>query len=870
MADFELDPAALKKAFAALKKQIEDSAYLQDFGDELSALADTLNDSTKSVQEKNAAFDQLADSVLKAKKEIQGFEQAATNFNNQLANTFQALTGVTDGSDTLAGSFFKTRKELSKLEKGSDKYNKALEAQIESIKEYVDNLDFAASAAGALQKNTKELLLANDNATSGFARATGMGKTFNKQILQIEKSNRRFGVTADDSASALQNLVEGLSGFGLMGAEVQSVLADEVAQLERLGVSASTTTGVFQSLTRTFGMNKEGVEKVTEEARVLAGELGISVNQAVEGLNKALPQLASLAADQVVPAFKELQEQSLETGIAVDGLIGIAGKFDTFEEAAKAAGNLNAVLGTQTFDTTALLEAQLEGPQAVTALLRDQLQSSVGSFEELTVFQRQAIANASGLNEQEVRGLFLSEEITEEQKKQADEREKNLKATMALKDELLALAREFAVAIQPLMDFAKFIVGGFAKAVRGIKSLPGMGGTTGSIVAGAGAIGGGMLLNKAKNKVSEKLFGKKVKADGTEKNPFFVRMMGGGDSGDSSAGDDGLLGKFKRKFKSKVTGKLLDGIGRLGFRAGREGPALPPGMGGGFTQGGVRGTIGNLASSMKGKLGGVLKGRLGGAGSFLKGGLSRLGGAGGFLKGKLGGALGKLGGGKLLAKLGSRAIPGLGQAMLAFDGVKFLGPKLLKGVKTLGPKLLGGVKKFGGAALGLLGKAGSGLKSFGGRAVKGLMRGIARSPIGMVGRGLGSAAKSVGRGLKKLKFWNEGTDATPSLSSNQVQIAGDGGPNAEPEMIVPPPKSAVINNANLMNALGGMAGGNPEMASAINNLGAKFDTLIGEVKNLNTRPVQVEATAVIGKKDFAKQVNGHFGRSGVSPATSAV
>ena len=75
-----------------------------------------------------------------------------------------------------------------------------------------------------------------------------------------------------------------------------------------------------------------------------------------------------------------------------------------------------------------------------------------------------------------------------------------------------------------------------------------------------------------------------------------------------------------------------------------------------------------------------------------------------------------------------------------------------------------------------------------------------------------------------------------------------------------------------MNALGGMAGGggNPEMASAINNLGAKFDTLIGEVKNLNTRPVQVEATAVIGKKAFAKEVNGHFGRSGVSPATSAV
>ena len=63
-------------------------------------------------------------------------------------------------------------------------------------------------------------------------------------------------------------------------------------------------------------------------------------------------------------------------------------------------------------------------------------------------------------------------------------------------------------------------------------------------------------------------------------------------------------------------------------------------------------------------------------------------------------------------------------------------------------------------------------------------------------------------------------------------------------------------------------GGNAQMVSAINNLGTKLDTLITEVRNLNNRPI--ETTAVIGKKDFAREVNGHFGRSGVSPATSAV
>ena len=224
--------------------------------------------------------------------------------------------------------------------------------------------------------------------------------------------------------------------------------------------------------------------------------------------------------------------------------------------------------------------------------------------------------------------------------------------------------------------------------------------------------------------------------------------------------------------------------------------------------------------------------------------------------------------------MGARLIPGLGTALMAFEVIKFLGPKLLKGVKLAGKAILGAGKKILGFGKSVVGKGFGLLKKGLGGLATGAKKLLGGTPIGMAARIGGGALKKVGRGvgrgLKKLKFWNEGTDLTPSLSSNQIQIAGDGGPNAEPEMIVPPPKSAVINNANLMNALGGMAGGNPEMASAINNLGAKFDTLIGEVKNLNNRPVQVEATAVIGKKAFAKEVNGHFGRSGVSPATSAV
>ena len=81
-------------------------------------------------------------------------------------------------------------------------------------------------------------------------------------------------------------------------------------------------------------------------------------------MNAALPQLASYGSD-AVDMFFDLERQAQRTGLAVGDLISIAGNYRTFDSAAEAAGNLNAVLGTQLFSTMGLLEAQLEGPEAV-------------------------------------------------------------------------------------------------------------------------------------------------------------------------------------------------------------------------------------------------------------------------------------------------------------------------------------------------------------------------------------------------------------------------------------------------------------------------------------------------------------------------
>jgi hypothetical protein len=331
--------------------------------------------------------------------------------------------------------------------------------------------------------------------------------------------------------------------------------------------------------------------------------------------------------------------------------------------------------------------------------------------------------------------------------------------------------------------------------------------------------GVGKVANWGLKKLGLKKQKQKVNPDGS----INVRIVGDETTGpmstlESVAGGEGGPGgsmkkwfnKQKQKFgfglKKDATGRFRDARGRFA-----KAPKLN-----------IAGKLGDFGASMKGKFGGV----------------------GNALKGRLGGFAGKLGGGKLFAKLGARAIPGLGTAMLAFDAAKFLGPKLLKGVKSLGPALLGGVKKFGGAMGGLMKRATAVPRAIAGGVLKGA-GGLLKGGWNIM-KGIGGGIK---KGLGKLKFWADGTDNT---SSNKVGIAGERGP----ELIVPPPRSAVINNTAMTNA----AMGAMSMGPALNDLATA-------VSKLNDRPIEVTTNPVMVERTLNRAVNKYNGAPGSSPAS---
>ena len=429
-----------------------------------------------------------------AKKE-EKLQKTSSDFANALQRTVQTFTGLTDGSETLIGSFMnmeKTSKKLSKeiedLKKeldetadGTEEFaNKSKElerkqkdqkdsqkALTESMEEYLDNLNPVASLISKITQSTVGLAAANDAATAGINAATGATGEFDAEIVALELANRSSGISAGEMAASYQSLMGTLSGFGVMAESERKRLGELGARLDKVGVSGADFAGSLETMTRNFGMSTKTATRFQKQAFNLAQTLGKDVGQVFSELNQALPQLSSYGAD-AVEMFFDLEKQSQKTGLAVNELIGIAGNYQTFDSAATAAGNLNAVLGTQLFSTMGLLEAQLEGPQAVIDYMSETLGSSVSDFNSLNKFQKDAIANAAGMNAEQLSQLMNQEAMTKQEKDRATSLNEAMAAGRSLAQELGIFVQNFAISITPFINGLSVV---FEKINGGIQYL---------------------------------------------------------------------------------------------------------------------------------------------------------------------------------------------------------------------------------------------------------------------------------------------------------------------------------------------------------------------------------------------------------------
>ena len=321
---------------------------------------------------------------------------------------------------------------------------------------FTQNLKLSDLAGGLLTKTiglfvnqTIGLAKAQDAAISSFRRSTGATSEYNTEITQIERRNFAAGVSAQEAGAAFNTLFTEFSAFTQMSPGARAALSDTTALLSELGVSAGTTAAILDKTTRATGMSAEQGRDLLLDLAGTAQDLGVPISKLAGDFERSFGALAKYGT-QAIDVFKGLEVQAKNSGLAVDQLINIAGKFDQFDSAGQAVGRLNAILGGPYLNSIDMLNATEEERIEI---LRRSTDAAGIQFDALNRFEQQAIAAAMGTSVEEAQRLFnMSEEQYALDAMKQQELQELAQETQEIGQQLKSAFMGLAVDLRPIID----------------------------------------------------------------------------------------------------------------------------------------------------------------------------------------------------------------------------------------------------------------------------------------------------------------------------------------------------------------------------------------------------------------------------------
>ena len=446
--------------------------------------------------EKNAAdAEAVATAFGSLQREQHELADSTRSLERSTERIIRSLTGVEQQADGVTAGLARMTKDLKDDGIPTTKaFGQALGTMGKTIGATMTPMNMGISVFKKFSEASFVLTMEIDNASSAFAKATGTGNQYKNLISSVEQDNRRLGVSASESAAATSTLIGGFSEFLMIDGDLQKALVTEITQFEKFGVAAGTTTKFLQNVTRTTGRSIPAAQRLQKSIMGTANAFGDDLNKVMEESAEIMPKLA-IHGQNLEGVFNNLYSASKRTGMGMSEIVSFAERFDTFDTAAQAAGNLNAVLGQMggapMVDTMQILEET--DPAKRMQLFSDAIQQSVGDFEQLGYYQQKAIANTMGMSVEETRRILLQEEETNKlntaMQKAGLSQEEMLELQEQGRDlmtEMKILAMQFAVALEPVIGLIKGIIGGMSD-ILGMFPKGVMGGLGKLAVVAAGA-----------------------------------------------------------------------------------------------------------------------------------------------------------------------------------------------------------------------------------------------------------------------------------------------------------------------------------------------------------------------------------------------
>jgi len=361
------------------------------------------------------------------------------------------------------------------------------------------------------------LTLEIDKATSAMISQTGFTREQGNALMETRQEMIEFGVTVDDMSASIIALQPVFTDFTMLSIDLQTSIGYTGALLAKSGVGLETYGKGLQIATKSLGMGGREAMNAVIELDGLARQIGVAPKQMAADFASAGDMVSKFGSDGV-SVFKDLAIVSKATGLSIEKLIRITENFDTFEGAAKQAGQLNAALGGNFVNAMDLLMAT--EPAERFGQIRDAILKTGKTFDSMSYFEKNFYVGAidgidnvtdlamlmsgniddlAGSTNQSAQSLLDLQKRTEEQQNVMDRFTNSLRALIPDVTHFVTALHEVITEMKdgtaPTTELGKTLssLAGFVKVVADNFKLLGFGML---LVFGAKMIAGIMLWSK--------------------------------------------------------------------------------------------------------------------------------------------------------------------------------------------------------------------------------------------------------------------------------------------------------------------------------------------------------------------------------------
>ena len=448
--------------------------------------AEDLSAATEAGKQNYEEINKNIETIKINKKTIIDFEQIESELGeeklNRLKEEFrinqQTLLQLLQQQDGRKGENEELDKKIEHLEEITRLQGKQIQDANKEKEIKEKTLSVTRQLGEELKKqveNTEKHIIELSKLTGGYEGMFGM---VSEASALIAANTLATGITIEQGRKAFSALATDFLNLRSYGADAAANMSVVAAQMEKVGISGQIAGKTFDSLVNAMGKTPVQAGKIQESFVQMAAKNRLALNSVTQAFAENAGRFVGYG-EQMTKVLDGLAEQSLQTGIAIGKLVGIAQGFDTFEDASRKVGNLNALLGGDYFNSIELLTASDEER---IRLLKEGVAASGMQFESMNRFQKMAIANAAGISDLNEASKLFGQTSLQNTKQQAEaaEVQKTLaeqaqSASLAM-DKLRSMFNGLIIAIQPLTTTLMLMVDILSYVVQGINSFFSVGG----------------------------------------------------------------------------------------------------------------------------------------------------------------------------------------------------------------------------------------------------------------------------------------------------------------------------------------------------------------------------------------------------------